>query len=94
MKGTEAQHKVMARIAKVELSILSFGPFLRAIRIGLVKRLSFGHSIKVCNGQGVLMKAPGAMFKRFDFGFLWLTGRIDVDPALALVAVARQCGVD
>lgn len=36
----EAQKKVFARIAEVELSVWSVGSFLRAIRVGPVKRMS------------------------------------------------------
>lgn len=54
--GTAAQKKVVSRIAKVELSLLSIGAFLRAVRGGPVEQLSFSRLVDECDGQGVLMK--------------------------------------
>lgn len=52
MNGTETQQKVVARIAKVELSILFFSAFLRAVRIDPMKQFSFIRVIDECNGHG------------------------------------------
>lgn len=46
INGTEAQQKVVARIAELELSVLSFSAFFRAVRVGSLKRLSFSRFIE------------------------------------------------
>lgn len=52
---TEAPKRVVCRIPEVEMSVLSFGCFLRAARVGPAKRLSLIRLIKKCDGQGVFM---------------------------------------
>lgn len=37
VNGTDAEKKVVLRIAEVELSVLSFSTFFRAVRVGSVK---------------------------------------------------------
>lgn len=92
MSGTDAQQKVEACIAEVELSILSFGAFLQVVRIGPVKQFSFSRVIDECDGRCARMRVPDAMIKDwFDFEILWLTDRMDVDPILTFVAVVRLC---
>lgn len=79
----------------MELSILFFGVFLRAVHIGLLKRLSFSRMNDECDGQGVLMRVSDAMVKEwFDFGISWLIDRIHVNSILAFVAVAYLCKGD
>lgn len=92
---TKTQKNVIARIAKLEWSVLCFGVFFRAVRVGSVKRLSFSRLTEECRDQCVLMKVPDAKVKElFDFSILRLIDRTDVDPTLAFVAVARLCMVD
>lgn len=54
VNGTEAQRRVSGRTIELEMSVLLFGVFLRAIRISPVKRLMFGRSLDERNRQGVL----------------------------------------
>lgn len=60
-----------------------------------MKRLSFGRISEEVDVQGVLMKVLNGMAKEWlDFGILRLIDRMDVDPTLTFVAVARLCEVD
>lgn len=95
MIRTKTQKKVVHRIVEVELWILCFGAFFRAVRIGPMKQLSFSRVIDKCDGRGAPMMDPDAMIKgRVVFGILRSIDRMDVDPALPFVAVARLCEVD
>lgn len=95
INGTEAQQKFVARIAEIELSVVSFDAFFQAVRVGLVKRFSFSHFVEECDGPGVLMKVLEAMIKEWiDFSTLLFIDRIDVDLTLVLVAVAHLCEIN
>lgn len=64
------------------------------ISIGLVKRLSFSREIDEYDGEGALMTAPNGVIKVWlEFEILRMIDRMDVDPTLALVPVARTCKV-
>lgn len=76
-------------------SVMQSGAFFRAVRVGFVKRLPFSRSFEECDDQGVLMCVFKPMFmERFDYNILRLIHRMDVDAALAFVAVARLCESD
>lgn len=90
--GTEER---LAHSSEVELFVLSFGAFLRAVRVRPVKRLSFSPLLDGCNGQCVLMKVPDAMVMEwFDFDFSWLIDRLDVDPTLVFIVAASLSRFD
>lgn len=72
-----------------------FGSFLRADRVDPLKQLSSRSFIEKFDGEGVAMKVPDVMVKEwFDFDFLRLIDRMDVDPILTLVAGACLCEID
>lgn len=67
-----------------------FCGFPRTIRVGPMKRLSCSQLTEKCDSQSVLMCIPKALMKEwFDYGILKLIYCMEVDPALAFVAMAR-----
>lgn len=90
VNDTEAQKRVIARIAEVETSALSFGAFRRAVRVGRVERVLFGGLIKEPDCQHVLMCVPKEMIKDwFDYGILRLIKHMKINQTLTFVAVAH-----
>lgn len=63
MSDTEVQQKVLVRIAKVELSILSFDDIICSVSIGPVKRSSCSRLIDECSGRGVLIRVSAVKVK-------------------------------
>lgn len=62
----------------------------RALRVSPVKQLSFSRSIDKCDVQDVLLNVNDDVNKHwFEFGILQLIGRMDVNPTLVFIAVAR-----
>lgn len=99
--GTEAQVKVVGRIAEMKMSVLCFDTFLCAYRVSNVKWLSFSRLIELMefieefDGHGVLVRVSKVMIKeRFGHGIFRLINHMEFYPALAFVAAERLCKVD
>lgn len=57
-RGSELQRLIGTRIAEEEFSISSLGGFLRAARIKVVERLSFGQTMTSCKSSGAILRVP------------------------------------
>lgn len=86
---------VIGSTPKVEMSVVSFNAFLRAVRSGPVIQLPFSKIIKECDGHGVLMRVPREMInKRFGYGTLRIIDRMEADPTMEFVTVALLCKIE
>lgn len=95
VNGTEAQKKVVTRIADAELAVYSFGAFFRVVPAGPVNRSSFNQLFDDCDGQGVLLRLLDAMVKeRFNSNILRMIVYMDVNPTLAFIAIPFLCEVN
>lgn len=61
----------------------------------VVGRLLFARMVSSCEGRGAISRALLLLiWECFSFGILRLLDRVNVDPFLAFVSIARLCGVD
>lgn len=75
--------------------MLLFDIFVRAVRVGSVKRFSFSGLVEESNGQVALVRVAKTMIQKWlVYGTLKSIKRTEVDPALAFDDVARLCEVD
>lgn len=76
-------------------SCYRLAPFFGAVCVGPVKKLSLSRVIQECDGQSVMMCVPKATISEcFDYGYLRLIDRMEVQSTLECVAVARLCEVE
>lgn len=86
---------MVPRIAEIEFSVLSLEAFLRAARVGIFDQLSFDRMLTFCKSRDVILRVPIPLIKEWiSFGILRLLNRMDVNPVLTFVAIARLCKVD
>lgn len=79
------------RTAEVEFSISSLAMLLRAARVKVIERLSFDRIIRFCKSRGAILFVWFHLIKSWVlFGIFWFFDKIDVNPALSFVAIARR----
>lgn len=85
---------MVARVAEVEFFILSLGLFLRAVRIGAVKRLLFARLLTSRKTCGAILRVASLLIKEwFAFGILWILEHMNVNPVSDFVSIACLCEV-
>lgn len=91
---TEAQMRDTGLITEVELSVLLFYAFLRAVCAGPAKQFPVSRLFKKCDGQEVLIVLHVMIKERLHYRILRLIDGTTVNRTMALVSLALLCEID